>query len=349
MKKRLLYVTPSFQSFVKADLQILEKHFQVRVNQYPWKNKQYAPLYFFLQFFAMIPATIWADLIVVNFGGYWAYWPTFFAKLLGKKSVVIIHGTDSAAIPEINYGSLRIPILKKICGAAYSKTDLILPVSDSLIETALTFDPKIRNQSQGIKILYPNLNPNFKVIYNGLDEEFWSISPDIQKEENSFLTVMSPSQLTLKGGDLIVELAKEFPTCKFYFAGVGPEDLEIEIPENVQFLGRLSPETLRETYQKAQFYFQLSSFEGFGCALAEAMLCDCIPIGSNTNHIPQIIGESGFILTKKDLTLAIDLVQNTLYIENKEFLAQAAREQIIQNFTLKKREKELISTLNTLL
>lgn len=349
MKKRLLYVTPSFQSFVKADLQILEKHFQVRINHYPWKNKQYAPLYFFLQFFAMIPSSIWADLIVVNFGGYWAFWPSFFAKLFGKKSVVIVHGTDSAAIPEISYGSLRIPILRRICGVAYSKTDLILPVSDSLIETELTFDPTITHHHQGIKTLYPELNPKFKVIYNGLDEDFWTYPNDMQKEENSFLTVMSPSQFSLKGGDLIVSLAKDFPSCKFYFAGVGLEDLGIEIPENVQFHGRLSPETLRDTYQKAQFYFQLSSFEGFGCALAEAMLCGCIPIGSNSNHIPQIIGESGFILKKKDLTLAIDLIQKVLKVENKEVLAEKAREQIIQNFTLKQREKELISTLNTLL
>lgn len=349
MKKRLLYVTPSFQSFVKADLQILEKHFQVRANHYPWKNKQYAPIYFFLQFFAMIPSTIWADLIVVNFGGYWAYWPTFFAKIFGKKSVVIVHGTDTAAIPEINYGSLRIPILKKICGVAYSKTDLILPVSDSLIETALTFDPKIKSHSQGIKTLYPDLNPEYKVIYNGLDEDFWFISPEIQKEENSFLTVMSPSQFILKGGDLIVQLAKEFPESKFYFAGIGSDDLEIETLDNVKFLGRLSPETLRDIYQKAQFYFQLSSFEGFGCALAEAMLCGCIPIGSNTNHIPKIIGASGFILQKKDLTLATDLVRKALKAENKDVLAGKAREQIMQNFTLKQREKELVSTLNTLL
>ncbi|SDC52212.1 Glycosyltransferase involved in cell wall bisynthesis [Algoriphagus faecimaris] len=348
MRKKLLYVTPSFQSFVKADLQLLKNHFQVCINHYPWEYKQYAPVYFLRQFFALIPLVFQTDLVIVNFGGYWAFWPTLFARLFGKKSVIIIHGTDSAAIPEINYGSLRIPILKKICGAAYLMTDRIFPVSESLLKTQLNFDPKILNKNQGIETIFPKISTPTEIIYNGLDEEFWDFPAEIAKEENSFLTVMSYSQFDLKGGDLILKLALALPECHFYFAGVDANDLSKKTPENVHFLGKLSPEKLRERYQKSQFYFQLSSFEGFGCALAEAMLCGCIPIGAKTNHIPQIIGEAGLILAKKDLQLALDLVQKALLLPNKKIWSKKARTQITQNFTLKMREEKLIKALKLL-
>ncbi|WP_111672590.1 glycosyltransferase family 4 protein [Algoriphagus litoralis] len=349
MKKKLLYITPSFQSFVKTDLNILQKYFELKLNHYPWQHKSLAPLFFILQFLTLLPKVYKSNFVIVNFGGYWAFWPIFFAKLFQKKSAIIVHGTDCAAIPEINYGSLRIPTLKKICGWAYSKTDLILPVSDSLIKIELKFDPEIINSKQGIKEHYPNLNSSFKVIYNGLDENFWKDSNSIEKEKNSFLSVMSESQFKLKGGDLIVDLARIFPFCQFYFAGINSIDVEESVPPNVHFLGKLNPKQLLEKYQQSEFYFQLSSFEGFGCALAEAMLCGCIPIGSSSNHIPSIIGDSGFILQKKDINLATSLLKSLLLIEQKQILAKKARTQIINNYSLEIREKHLISVISNLL
>lgn len=349
MRKKLLYVTPSFQSFVKADLEILKKHFQVRVNHYPWKNKQFAPVYFLRQFFCLIYWVTKVDLIVVQFGGYWAYWPTLFARLFGKKSVIIVHGTDCASIPELGYGSLRIPLLRKICGWAYAKSNLILPVSESLLQTELNFDPTIVSKNQGIKIIFPQLTTPHHVIHNGLDPAFWNVSSGVEKEQNSFLAVMSSSQFELKGGDLMLQLALDYSDCTFYVAGMSSPAELFEVPENVHFLGNCSPHDLRRHYQRATFYFQLSSFEGFGCALAEAMLCGCIPIGSSVNHIPAIIGESGFILHQKEIHLAKTLVQKALNSPNKVELARLARNRVIQNFSLRQREERLIPTLNSMI
>ena len=146
---------------------------------------------------------------------------------------------------------------------------------------------------------FPNLNTPHLVIPNGLDETFWNCESSSIKDENKCIAVFSKSQFYLKGGDLIIELAKHLPEIKFQIVGIDGNDNLHSAPDNVAFSGRLNHIELRKAYREAQFHFQLSLFEGFGLSLCEAMLCECIPIGSSVNMIPQIIGDTGFILNQK--------------------------------------------------
>lgn len=344
-KPKILYITPSMQSFVKSDLRMLSEYFQVQVIDQPWGNKKLAPLNFIAQFLDMLFNISGTKFILVNFGGYWAFWAIIFGKVFSKKVFIVTHGTDCASIPEINYGSLRISLLKRICDFSYRRANAIFPVSESLVETELFFDPVITSKKQGLLHHFPELKTPTEVIYNGLDENQWTILADVKRIENSFLTVMSPSQFTLKGGDLILEIAKKYPSCIFYFAGVQASEITFESSPNVHFLGFLSPEELKNWYQKCEFYFQLSSFEGFGCALCEAMLCGAIPIGSDTNHIPMIVGDSGFIIPKKSLQAAIPIMDKALNTPNKDLLSINSRLHIHANYSLAGRGRKLIASL----
>ena len=118
-KAKVLFITPSFQSFVKNDISILQEYFNVTVNHYPWQNKALAPYYFTLQFFSILRNIMFVKYVIVSFGGYWSFWPSILGRLFSKKVFIILHGTDCASIPEINYGSLRLPLLKYICGISY--------------------------------------------------------------------------------------------------------------------------------------------------------------------------------------------------------------------------------------
>lgn len=344
-RKKILYITPSMQSFVKSDIRILSKYFTVRVINQPWGNKILAPLNFIIQFFSMLFSIFGAEFILVNFGGYWAFWATVFGKVFRKKVFIVTHGTDCAAIPEINYGSLRISLLKRICNFSYNRADAIFPVSESLIETELNFDPAISSRQQGLLYHFPELKVPIKTIYNGLDDTQWTLPERSDRIPKSFLSVMSPSQFELKGGDLILQIARNYPQCTFYFAGIHDSETVKEASENVHFLGFLDPKELLKWYQKCEFYFQLSSFEGFGCALGEAMLCGAIPIGSNTNHIPQIVGDSGFIITEKSLDAAIPILDKALSNGNKDLLSINSRLHIQANYSLALREQKLIEAL----
>ena len=63
---------------------------------------------------------------------------------------------------------------------------------------------------------------------------------------------------------------------------------------------KITQRELINYFSMSRFYLQLSFSEGFGNALCEAMLCECVPIGSNVGAIPFIINDTGFILKKKD-------------------------------------------------
>ena len=96
------------------------------------------------------------------------------------------------------------------------------------------------------------------------------------------------------------------------FCGTNRFYSQDNLPENIIFLGRLSPYDLNNYYNKTKFYLQLSNFEGFE-EFVRNMLCECIPIVSNVNFLPEIIGNSGFILNKRNKTMLVDLIHKLFF------------------------------------
>ncbi|MBY5959914.1 glycosyltransferase [Membranicola marinus] len=346
--KNVLFVAPFMESFIKGDIKILSRHFNVITNIYPWKNKKFTLWYMLQQLWLIVFNMYKLDAIVVSFGGYWALIPAMMGRVLGIPVYIIVHGTDCCSIPSINYGMLRKQPLKMVCAWSYSLSTMILPVSDSLKHTINTYyDSADKNEkTQGILHFFPKLKTSFRTIFNGLDPKFWiKDSTNTNRSENSFITVLSEAQYKRKGGDLIVKAAKKFPNATFYIAGTSTIDLDVAPPDNVIWLGRLSPEELRMYYRKSTFYLQLSIFEGFGCALCEAMLTECIPIGSSANMIPEIIGDTGFILKKRDIRELESILNHVLSISDKAKMGKMARDKVIKDYTFDIRERKLLTIL----
>ena len=109
-------------------------------------------------------------------------------------------------------------------------------------------------------------------------------------------------------------------------------------------MGRLTPFELRDLYSKTQFYLQLSNFEGFGVAICEAMLCECVPIVSNVNYLPTIVAETGFVLRKRSIEL-LEMLINKALAADLEQLGKEARTRIIENFSVDNRASLLIGEL----
>ena len=345
-KPKVLLVTPSFQSFIQQDIIFLSKNFDLTIDSYNWKKKELAPIYMIQQFFNVLVNLSNMDMVLVHFGGYWSFFPGLLGKLFQKPVYIILHGTDCASIPELNYGSLRIPLLNWFCKKSYGWATELLPVSNSLVNSGNDFFQKGKNIENGFLHHFPQLKTPYSVIPNGFDPEFWKPNIDNNKIPKTFLAVLSSEQYMLKGGDLILELAKRFPECIFKIAGMTkPEVFNLNL-ENIHFLGNLNAEKLKTEYQKANFYFQLSVFEGFGCALCEAMLCGCTPIGSKVNIIPEIIGETGYILEHRDINLLEKLIRKILELPQNFQANLKARERIIEKYSLENRKKLLLSSLN---
>ena len=131
-------------------------------------------------------------------------------------------------------------------------------------------------------------------------------------------------------------MAKKFPSYTFHFIGIN--DLgKSKIPNNVICHGRLTSQKLKRKLQAATYYFQLSNYEGFGVALCEAMLCQCIPIVSNVNALPEIVGKSGFILKRKNVKHLEKLILSITKNSSNNDLGKIARDRIIINYSQQKR------------
>ena len=347
-KNKILYVAPQLSSFISSDISSLSERYHVVVNNYNWKKTINIPLYFIRQFFFLLRHLRKSKAVIVSFGGYWALLPAWTGRLSGTPVYIILNGTDCAAIPSVRYGNLRKPMLRSACHSAYKKASGLLPVSTSLIETRNTYSCEEGSVEchQGFRHYFPALKTKTRVVYNGFNTDYWQTPPGLVKDPRTFLAVFSPGQFFLKGGDLILQIAEQFSDCTFYIAGTASAPEGCVAGDNIKFLGRITPDELREYYRKCRYYLQLSIFEGFGCALCEAMLCECIPIGSSVNMIPEIIGDTGLILEQQDVRLLGKLISKALELPTTEEMGKAARHRVIRNYDQKTRNEQLFEIID---
>jgi glycosyltransferase involved in cell wall biosynthesis len=337
--KELLFVYPKKVSFIDLDIDLLSSEFKIHQNYYSWNKKIFVPFFIIHQFFFILFKAKKFHAILISFGGYWALIPTLMGKVFGKPVYIIIHGSDAVSFPELNYGSFRTKLLSIVLNFCYSKADRLLPVSESLVYTENSFYKKNIILKQGFSVELPNLKTPYSVIYNGFDLEKWYLS---DYKQNTFIAVFSESQFELKGGDLILAIADSFPNYNFKIVGLKRPNFIEHKPVNVQFMGRKSSEELALEYSLAKYYFQLSSFEGFGCSLCESMLSGCIPIVSSVNILPSIVGDTGYILEERSVDKLIKLINSVV---SSSQIKPSPRMRIVNQFSMEKRKVKLIKTI----
>jgi hypothetical protein len=341
-KKNLIFIYPKLYTFIQTEIKLLSDEFNlISINQ-NWERKILLPFNLIRQVIFLVINIRKVDTILISFGGYWSFFPALFSNLLGKKVAIVMHGTDCVSFPEIEYGNLRNPILSYVTKKSLHWASIILPVSESLVYTENNYYSS-KTLKFGYNYHLSNIKTPYKVIHNGLNILDWVRDNEIIRSKTSFVTVLGEGKIKIKGVDLIIEVASRFPNSIFYLAGI--ENVKgYNIPKNIICKGRLTPEELKVLFNQSQFYLQLSNTEGFGVALCEAMLCECIPLVSDVNFLPTIVGDSGFVLNKRNSDMLVDLINMAL---NSDIihLEQKARKRIKDNFSVNKRKKMLLSVL----
>ncbi len=338
----IVYISPINTAFIQRDLKMLRSNFQVK-HLTLTDNPYFLPLALIIQtiqLLFLLPAT---KKYLCFFSGYHSVLPVVFGKLFGKEVIIQCGGTDAVNLPEINYGNYRKKWLKMATIFSFKHCSLIVPVAKSLVKSNYTYDQSLTSR-QGLLNLVPGLKTPIIVIHNGFDPSFW-FDKGNEKRPFSFITVATgiskQNRALVKGIDLLLELAKSFP--KYTFTIVGDEKFQSELP-NITTIGSLPQEKIRSLFQETQFYLQLSSSEGFPNALAEGMLCGCIPIGSAVGEIPEIIGDSGFVLAKKEIT-ELQKIFHRLPTTDLAKLRLAASNRIRNRFSYQKRKEKLLKLL----
>ncbi len=321
---RVLYVHSRKASFVAIDREILAQRFDVEDLYQPGRSPN--PL-------RLIAGVLRADVVF----GWFASWHTFFpitlAWLLRKPSVLIIGGFDTAAMPEIGYG--------------YQQGGLRRWASRWIMRRAGRLITNSRYSLAEIERNTPIPPSEVTVVHHGVPDPFGDIAPD---KERLALTVGAIDRGTLvqKGQLPFVQAARELPDVRFAFAGKWLDDaieqLRAAAPENVEFTGWLSDEDLRALYLRSAVYVQASRHEGFGLAVAEAMLAGCVPVVMNVTAMPEVVGDAGVLIESQRPADVADGVRRALALGPQA--SRSARERILTAFPMESRRDGILRVVD---
>ena len=347
MKQKLLYFHAGRSSFVIKDIEILQEKYEVHEFFFNTTNKKSYLIEFIKQKWFILSKIFGAKLIVCQFAGHYSFLPILFAKLFFKRSVIVAGGTDCVAFPSIAYGNFNGKLMRFTTGFSFKNCDLILPVHQTLVEYDYTYQPN-DFPKQGFKYFIKDLKTKVEVIPNGYDSNKWFCNSE--KEKRSFITIGaglgSRFGFSLKGIDMIFEIAPKFPDATFYI--VGGSSIKTEAPANVKLLENMPNDQIQPLLSNMQFYMQLSLSEGFPNALSEAMLCECVPLVSNVGGMPDIIDDCGYLLKHKDQEELFKLINTALNNNDLSSLGKKARKRIVDNYTFENRKNKLLSELEKL-
>lgn len=350
-KEKIIYVYPSKSSFILRDIEILNEDYEVIEFFFDTSNKKRVPIQFLRQLIFLIKHLRNYKTIICHFAGYSSILPSLLSKLFRKKCIIIVAGNDGSKFPDFKYGNYTKTIFGLVTGNSLRFASHILPVHESLYLQEYSYYEGGK-PAQGYSFFFPKAkHVPYTPIYYGFDASVYTILPNIERKRNSYLTIgnlSDPYSFKRKGYDLIIELAFKRPDCDFTLIGWDGIKV-IKVPNNVTLLPYMQQSEIIKQFNLHQFYFQLSIMEGFPNALAEAMLCGCIPIGSNVSGIPYIIENTGFVLKERNVVLLNEIIDKIKLKSKTELteLSQKARNRIASEFTYQKRKNKLIQIIKS--
>ncbi len=274
--KRILYVHSRKASFVAIDREILAGRYEVEDLYQP---NRLPPL------LSVLRGVLRADLVFGWFASWHTFLPVTLAWLLRKPSVMIIGGFDTANMPDIGYG--------------YQQGGLRRRASRWIMNRATRLVTNSEYSRGEIERNTPIRPDRVTVLHHGVPDPFGG-EPGMKEREALTVGAIDRTTLVQKGQIPFVEAARELPDVSFVVAGRWLDDsverLRATAPPNVEFTGWLSDADLLAAYRRAAVYVQASRHEGFGLAVAEAMLAGCVPVVMNVTAMPEVVGAAGVLI-----------------------------------------------------
>ena len=320
--KRVLYVHSRKASFVAIDRAILAEEYEVEDLYQPGRVPN--PL-------KIVPAVMRADLVFGWFASWHTFLPITLAWLARKPSVQIIGGFDTANMPDIGYG--------------YQQGGLRRWASRWIMRRASRLITNSNYSRTEIAANTPIPPERVTVVHHGVPDPFGPLAAENEREPLA-ITVGHLVKTTLmqKGHQPFVEAARHLPDVRFVFVGKAHDDaiehLRSLAGPNVEFTGWLSDEDLEAIYRRASVYVQASRHEGFGLAVAEAMLAGCVPVVMNVTAMPEVVGDAGVLIESQQPEAVAEGVRRALDLGPDA--ASRARERILTAFPMERRHDGIL-------
>jgi glycosyltransferase involved in cell wall biosynthesis len=327
-RPRVLLVRLNLASFVAKDLAILQSQYDVAE----------ADCRGLIGVCRSVGAALRSDCVYCWFGSLRFLPAILAARLAGCPVVVVTGGYDVARVPEIGYGNM-VPFASRWLGRLlFRLASLVLPFSES---GAADSRDHARVSPARIRVV--------PLGYDGSDAP--PLVPSRPKQP-IVLTVGHADESTIvrKGMLSFVRVAGRIPEASFILAGSGTSAamdlLRGEAAPNVRFAGFVEPSELRRLFAEAAVYLQTSLHEGFGSAVAEAMLYDCIPVVAPRFALLEVVGPCGLYVEPGDLGAIETAVRAALAGEVS--LPESPRRRILREFSLVSRKQAILDAVSPL-
>jgi MMP alpha-(1->4)-mannosyltransferase len=141
-----------------------------------------------------------------------------------------------------------------------------------------------------------------RVVYNGIDIDYFKANGNVKKEPNSVIMVSSGSGY-FKGVPYLLEALQLLKNeVKLKLTIIGANDTQNKVVKMVRergledvvsFTGKIEKDELVRRYCSAEFAVVPSVYEGFGFPAAEAMACKLPVIATRAGALPEVVGEDG--------------------------------------------------------
>jgi len=159
-----------------------------------------------------------------------------------------------------------------------------------------------------------------------------------------------------KGIDVVInsvnEIKKSIPDIKYIIIGDGPEKSALEelvkklgLQDNVEFLGKVSREKIREVFQSADLFVltprnEEGNMEGFGIVYLEAGMAGLCAVGSKSGGVPEAVldEKTGLLANENDINDTAKKIKRILQDENlRRQLASQAQQRVKDEFSWENR------------
>ncbi|OEK07759.1 hypothetical protein A8C32_14805 [Flavivirga aquatica] len=224
---------------------------------------------------------------------------------------------------------------KQILNLIYNKVDAFVYISKYVQEEKIKAHSKLKN-TKGV------------IIYNGTIKPI-STNKVIEKNKNTISILCVSSLLKIKNIQILIDcliilLKKKYTNIEFLIAGDGPERKELEkqihekgLTNNFTLLGH--KKNIGDLHKTTNIFVHPCYIEGFGIAVAEAMLEGKPIIVSNTGALPELIKDknTGLLVNPFDAeqwaNAIIKLIEQPDYAKK---LASNAKQYAEKEFSVKR-------------
>jgi glycosyltransferase involved in cell wall biosynthesis len=242
---------------------------------------RHLPRYFLQLFTKILPGVLRHDICWIWFADYPAMPMVLFSKILGKHTVINVGEWEVTAFPEINWGCQLRRTRGWIARWLLRNADVIVVPSEPYADITKKTEP-------GTKRIC--------VIPNYIDTTLCNLDLP-EKEQHVITTYCADGVDKRKGLDTFRAVAQS------------------GLPYRFDAYRRIPRKQMMDELKRSKVFCQLSYTESFGITVVEAMACGCIPVVTDRDALPWVVGDTGVIVPYGDVEKTRAAVEKAMLMD----------------------------------